>query len=270
MTSLGSVLLTVLASAAAVAVLFVATFFWARVAGKHAVVDVVWGPGFGLVALVSALVADGAAWRRVLLLVLVGVWGLRLGGHIFLRSRGKGEDPRYADILAEATGDPDLHMAKKVYLTQALVMLVVSLPVTVGMNSTGGGFVAGVLVAVGLLVWGTGLFFETVGDHQLEQFKADPANKGKVMDSGLWRYTRHPNYFGDFAVWWGVFLVSLGSPWVLLAVVGPALMSRLLMKTTGKELMEKHMSSREGYSDYVGRTSGFFPLPPGSGAARAT
>ncbi|GAB2921224.1 DUF1295 domain-containing protein [Rhodococcus aerolatus] len=270
MASVGSILLTLLAAALAVVVLFTATFFWARAAGKHAVVDVVWGPGFVLVALVSALVADGAPWRRVLLLVLVAAWGLRLGGHIFLRSRGKGEDPRYADILAEADGDPERHMVRKVYLPQALVMLVVSLPVTVGMASTGGGFVAGALVVLGLLVWGTGLFFEAVGDHQLEQFKADPANKGTVMDSGLWRFTRHPNYFGDFAVWWGVFLVALGSPWVLLTVVGPALMSRLLMKTTGKELMEKHMSSREGYAEYVERTSGFFPLPPGSGPARAT
>lgn len=270
MIALGPLLLTLLLSAVAVAVLFGATLGVATAVGKQAVVDVVWGPGFALVALVAALVADGSGWRQLLLLVLVAVWGLRLGGHIYLRSRGKGEDPRYSDIMAEAPGHPVAHAFRKVYLPQAIVMWVVSLPVQVGMNTRGGGALVGALVTLGVLVWLVGFAFEAVGDHQLETFKADPGNKGKVMDAGLWRYTRHPNYFGDVCVWWGIFLVSLGSPWVLLTVVGPLVMTRLLTKTTGKELMEKHMSSREGYAEYVERTSGFLPLPPGSRAARGS
>lgn len=272
--SVGTVLLTMLLSAAAIVVVFVATFGWALAAGKQAVVDIVWGPGFAVVALVAYLVAAGTAegvgLRSTVLLVVVAAWGLRLGGHIFLRSRGKGEDPRYVDIMAEATGDPRLHAFRKVYLTQAAVMWVVSLPVQVGMSATGGGAVVGVLVVLGVAVWLVGFVFETVGDLQLTRFKADSANKGTVLDSGLWRYTRHPNYFGDVCVWWGIFLVSLASPWVLVTAVGPLLMTRLLTKTTGKELLEKHLSSRAGYAEYVERTSGFLPLPPGSKGARSS
>lgn len=267
-------LLTLLLSAVAVLVVFLATFGWALAVGRQAVVDIVWGPGFAVVALVSYLVAagtdEGVGLRSTVLLVLVAVWGLRLGGHILLRSRGQGEGPRYEDIMAEATGDPRLHAFRKVYLTQAAVMWVVSLPVQVGMAATGGGVLVGVLGVLGVAVWLVGFVFETVGDAQLTRFKADSANKGTVMDSGLWRFTRHPNYFGDVCVWWGIFLVSLASPWVLVTVVGPLLMTRLLTRTTGKELMEKHMSSREGYAEYVERTSGFLPLPPGSRAASST
>ncbi|UZJ23477.1 DUF1295 domain-containing protein [Rhodococcus antarcticus] len=274
MISPGTVLLTLLLSAVAILVVFLATFGWALAAGKQAVVDIVWGPGFAVVALVAYLVAAGTdagvGGRPTVLLVLVVAWGLRLGGHIFARSRGAGEDPRYEAIMAEATGDPRLHAFRKVYLTQAVVMWVVSLPVQVGMSATGGGALVATLVGLGVLLWLVGFVFETVGDAQLTRFKADPANKGTVMDSGLWRYTRHPNYFGDVCVWWGIFLVSLASPWVLVTVVGLLLMTRLLTKTTGKELMEKHLSTREGYAEYVERTSGFLPLPPGSRGARSS
>jgi steroid 5-alpha reductase family enzyme len=112
--------------------------------------------------------------------------------------------------------------------------------------------------------------FESVGDAQLARFKANPENKGRVMDSGLWRYTRHPNYFGDLCVWWGIFLVAAGHPLALVTVIGPVLMSYLLIRVTGKELTEKAMSQRPGYDEYVRRTSGFLPLPPGTAAARAT
>jgi steroid 5-alpha reductase family enzyme len=268
--AVGPLLLTLLLSTVAVAVLFGATLAVAGAVGKQAVVDVVWGPGFALVALVSAFTAAGSGWRKGLLLALVAGWGLRLGGHIFWRNRGKGEDPRYADIMAQAPGHPVAHAFGKVYLPQALVMWVVSLPVQVGMNTRGGGALVAVGVGIGIAVWLVGFVFETLGDAQLTRFKAQEANRGKVMDSGLWRYTRHPNYFGDVCVWWGIFGVSLGSPWVLLTVVGPLLMTRLLTKTTGKELMEQHLSAREGYADYVERTSGFVPLPPGSRLARSS
>jgi steroid 5-alpha reductase family enzyme len=125
-------------------------------------------------------------------------------------------------------------------------------------------------VWAGVAVWAIGLFFEAVGDAQLAAFRRDPANKGQVLDSGLWRYTRHPNYFGDFCAWWGIFGVAAGHPAALVTVVGPALMSYLLIGVTGKELTEKSMSGRPGYDEYVRRTSGFFPLPPGTAPARAT
>jgi steroid 5-alpha reductase family enzyme len=155
---------------------------------------------------------------------------------------------------------------RKVYLPQAAVMVVVSLPVLAAMVR--GSTVLGVLVA-GAALWLVGFVFESVGDAQLAAFKADPGRSG-VLDTGLWRYTRHPNYFGDACVWWGILVVAAGHPLALVTAVGPLLMTYLLVAVTGKVLTERSMSQRPGYDDYVRRTSGFLPLPPGTRPARAT
>jgi steroid 5-alpha reductase family enzyme len=121
----------------------------------------------------------------------------------------------------------------------------------------------GPLAWVGFAVWMIGLCFETIGDAQLARFKADPANRGRVMDRGLWRYTRHPNYFGDFCIWWGLYIVALDASGTWWTVVGPLVMSTLLIRVSGAALLEKSLTSRrEGYADYIRRTSGFFPRPP--------
>jgi steroid 5-alpha reductase family enzyme len=237
--------------------------------GRHAVVDVVWGAGFTLVALASLLLAraqdEGNAARGVLVAVLTGVWGLRLAVHIARRNRGKGEDPRYAEIQDRATGSPAAHMYRRVYLTQTAALWFVSLPVQVAMYQ-GGPLWSGVSLVVtvlGALVWAVGLFFEGVGDWQLSRFTADPANKGEVNDRGLWRYTRHPNYFGDACVWWGLFLLAASHWSGLVFVLSPVLMTWTLAKGTGAPMTEKRMSSsRRGYAEYVARTSGFLPYPP--------
>ena len=137
------------------------------------------------------------------------MWGLRLAWHISRRNRRTGEDPRYVEIMEQATSNPVAHLVRKVYVPQAVVMWVVSLPVQLGQYGFADGALSIVVTALGVLSWAVGLFFETVGDAQLAAFKADPANKGRVMDRGLWRYTRHPNYFGDAAVWWGLTLLAL-------------------------------------------------------------
>ncbi|MDL5156463.1 DUF1295 domain-containing protein [Actinomycetospora termitidis] len=260
-------------AAGVVVVTFAVTLLLARAMGRHSIVDVTWGLGFALIAVAayvtSGLLGVGNDAVRLVALLLPVIWGLRLGGYIAWRNHGKGEDPRYTAMLGEdhPPGAITWTVVRKVYLTQAGVQLVVVLPVLAAMvrDST----VSAVLI-LGALVWLVGFFFESVGDAQLARFKADPRNKGKVLDSGLWRYTRHPNYFGDFCVWWGIFLVAVGHPAGLITIVGPALMSYLLIGVTGKELTEKSMSDRPGYAEYVERTSGFFPLPPGSAPARAT
>jgi steroid 5-alpha reductase family enzyme len=193
------------------------------------------------------------------------VWGLRLAAHIARRNAGKGEDPRYADIQARASGSPAAHMYRRVYLTQAAALWFVSLPVQVAAYQPGPLWsgASRVVTVAGIAVWAVGLFFEAVGDAQLARFTADPANQGRVNDRGLWRYTRHPNYFGDACAWWGLFLLSASSwsGWVF--VLSPVLMTWTLAKGTGKPLTEKRMaSSRRGYAEYVEHTSGFFPLPP--------
>jgi len=198
-----------------------------------------------------------------LLLVLTAAWGVRLGVHLLRRKLGEigEEDKRYAEMRAKRGDGPfALYSLGVVFGFQALLVLIVSLPLQVAADRPA---VLSALVVPGVVLWAVGLFFETVGDAQLDRFKADPASKGEVMDHGLWRYTRHPNYFGDFCVWWGLFLVALPAGGLWWTAVGPAVMSLLLIQVSGKGLLEKSIGSRRpGYAEYVERTSGFFPLPP--------
>ena len=245
-------------------VLVLVTALWAvSVAVRDtSIVDIFWGSGFVVVAWVGLALADGSRDRRLLLAALVTVWGLRLTIYLARRNLGKGEDRRYAAMHRRHGDRWPLRSLVVVFWLQGALMWVVSLPVQVGMTDpTPPGL--GVLDWAGTALWAVGLTFEAVGDQQLARFKADPASLGKVMDRGLWRYTRHPNYFGDFCVWWGIWLVALatGSAWW--TVVGPAVMSLLLIRVSGAALLERSLSQRrEGYADYVARTSAFFPWPP--------
>ncbi|MEJ8279145.1 DUF1295 domain-containing protein [Pseudonocardia spirodelae] len=248
-------------TAAAVAVLMTGAYALGVRRGRHDGVDVVWGLGFVWVALVTAVTAtltdpSGDAWRRVLVVVLVAVWGGRLGLHIARRNHGKPEDRRYVELARR--GD----IGRRVYLTQGVIMWVVSLPVQLAQYGPAGTW--GLVVSVaGVLVWAVGFTFEAVGDAQLARFTADPGNRGQVMDRGLWRYTRHPNYFGDACVWWGLGILALHHPAGLIGLVGVAVITVNLVKGTGAALLERDIAGRRpGYADYVRRTSGFLPLPP--------
>jgi steroid 5-alpha reductase family enzyme len=250
-----------LAVAPAVLLLVVLTWLVSVRLRDASVIDVIWGPAFVVVAIVSALSGDGAGSRRWLLVVLTALWGLRLGYHIARRKLSEpGEDKRYG---AMRTAHPDNFARWSlcwVFLVQGLLVLIVSLPLQVAAQRPGGLSWA---LAPGLVLWAVGLTFEAVGDAQLRHFKADPANRGRVMDRGLWRYTRHPNYFGDACVWFGLWLLVLpagGSWWT---VISPAVMTLLLVRVSGKGLLERDIGERRpDYADYVRRTSGFVPLPP--------
>lgn len=260
---LGSFLTTLWASLLALVVLMGVTCaigVWLR---RHNVVDVTWGLGFAVTALVAFGVSagHGDTGRRVLVTVLTLVWGLRLATYMAVRSRGKGEDPRYAAMLDKKSGNRTVNAFIAIYLTQAFALWFVSLPLQVTMSSAAG---LNWLFWLGVFVWLVGVFFESVGDRQLARFKADPANRGVVMDRGLWHYTRHPNYFGDACVWWGLFLVAASSWPGVLTIVSPVAMTYFLVRGTGKKVLEGHMADRPGFADYVRRTSGFFPLPPRS------
>ncbi|WP_372789086.1 DUF1295 domain-containing protein [Paraconexibacter sp.] len=257
-----------LACAGALAVLMVGAWLVSLRIKDVSIVDPIWGYAYVVVAVVALLAGDGDEGRRTLIAVLVGLWGLRLGGYLTLRKlRESGEDYRYVE-MREKHGDAfPLVSLGMVFGLQGVLVLVVSLPVTGAAVQDGG---LGLLTWIGVALWAIGLFFEAVGDAQLARFKADPANEGQVMDRGLWRYTRHPNYFGDFCVWWGIYLVALqaGAWW---AVIGPLVMTQLLMRTSGKDRLEKTIGKRRpGYEEYVRRTSGFFPAPPKSPLARKT
>ncbi|MEV6087490.1 DUF1295 domain-containing protein [Streptomyces parvulus] len=252
------------AAAAAFAVMLV-TFAVAVRKGVHRVVDAAWGMGFAAVAVATSAVAaaagEGDAVRQVLVTVLTVVWGLRLAVHIGRRGRGHGEDPRYDAMLAKAPGNRNLYALRMVYLLQGALVWLVSLPVQAAAYGSGP---VTLLAWTGTAVWAAGLVFEAVGDAQLARFKADPAHQGRIMDRGLWSWTRHPNYFGDFLVWWGLFLVACdaGTAAAAVSVVSPLVMTYLLIGGSGKRLLERRMADRPGWSAYAARTSGFFPRPP--------
>jgi len=250
------------ASLAAVVVVHTTTFLIGRRIGRYNVVDAAWGVGFVAVAAVSAVVGSGDLFRRLLLLALVSVWGLRLAWHMIVKSAGKGEDPRYRDLLR---GDYSAgHVIRKVFLIQGAATWFVSLPLQLSAALGPTPAPLRPVLALGVAVWAVGLLFEAVGDLQLRRFKADPANRGVIMDRGLWAWTRHPNYFGDACVWWGLWLVSIAG-WVsLTTVLSPVLMAYFLVYATGARLTEKYMADREGFDEYRSRTSFFVPRPPRS------
>ena len=226
------------------------------------IVDVFWGFGFVLVAVCGFVWGNaGAAPRSLLISAMIAVWGLRLGGYLLWRNAGHGEDPRYVSMRRKWGARFWWVSFFTVFALQGAILWFISLPVQVVQVASGGSL--GVLDAVGVAVWFVGLLFESIGDHQLARFKADPTKAGAVMDRGLWRYTRHPNYFGDFCIWWGVFVVALSAPQGLYTIGSPALISFLLLRVSGVPLLERGMRQRRpGYSDYIRRTSAFFPRPP--------
>ena len=238
-------LVNLVVTAAVVAVLMLVTFFYAMRTRVHAIMDTIWPLGFVIIAAVSFLLSagQGAAGRRVLVLVLTAIWGLRLGAHIFARNFGQGEDKRYASLLRRNTGSPAKFVLLHIYWAQGRVMWFVSLPLQVAMYSHASLSWVGWL---GAAVWAVGFGFETVGDEQLRRFRADPAHAGRVLDRGLWRYTRHPNYFGDAMVWFGLWLLACSNWLGVLTVVAPVYMTNMLVRHTGKKLLEKHMARSKG------------------------
>jgi steroid 5-alpha reductase family enzyme len=247
-----------------IAVLMVGTWVVSLALKNASIVDIVWGLGFVLVAWAVRLrVDDGLAARQNLLVAMTTLWGLRLGGYLFWRNHGKGEDYRYRAMRKHWGPRFPLISLGTVFGLQGVLMFTVSLPVQLGQTRTEPDL--GVLAFIGIAVWVIGIFFEWVGDAQLARFKGDTANQGKVMNRGLWKYTRHPNYFGDACVWWGIALVAAETTVGRWGLIGAVVMTILLRRVSGVVLLEKSLSKRkEGYADYVARTSPFFPRPPKS------
>ena len=234
------------------------TAYAAGRAGRVSVVDVTWGLALAAIAVAAAVAGTGTAWRRWVVAELVVIQGARLARHIFTRAKGAGEDPRYAEMLGDAGRAA---VIRKVYVVQGLAICLVSLPVLAAAHSD---VASWPLVALGVVVWAVGVVFESVGDAQLAAYKRDP-DRGPVMDRGLWGWTRHPNYFGDACLWWGVWIAGgAASGWLpaLVTVVSPVAMTHLLRNVTGAKLLERTMSTRPGWAEYAARVPLFVPRPP--------
>jgi len=226
------------------------------------IADTFWGLGFVLVAWITFAVAEGYPGRKLLITLLVTVWGVRLALHIGIRSWGKGEDRRYQAWRRQYGARFWWISLFTVFLLQGALLWVISLVSQAGQWSPEPDRLVR-LDGAGFLLWVVGFFFEAVGDRQLAAFKANPQNKGRVMDQGLWRYTRHPNYFGECLMWWGIFLITLATPGSFWTIISPLTITFLLLRVSGVTLLERTIvENRPEYRDYQERTSAFIPWFP--------
>lgn len=225
---------------------------------RNDVADIAWGLGFVLLAWVSQFLSEYSL-KAFLVNGLVTVWGLRLAVHIYYRLQTKPEDARYHQWRKRWRWFY-LRSFVQVYLLQGVLLYLIALPVIAINHSASTTF--GFIELVGLFIWGLGFYFESVGDRQLKNFLTQPGNKGKIMDQGLWRYSRHPNYFGEVTQWWGIFLIALSIPGLVFTIVGPLTITVLILFVSGIPLLEKKYAGKPQYEEYKQQTSVFIPLPP--------
>jgi steroid 5-alpha reductase family enzyme len=226
---------------------------------NSSLVDVAWGPGILVIGLTYYFTSDGASVRAQLTLALVAIWAIRLAAHLGLRVRLEGEDYRYTRWRDEYEDKWWWLSYFRVFLPQAVIAWVISLPLYFAVVSVGSSL--GLLDYFGVLLFVCGLVFESVGDEQLRRFRAERGNRGKVLDTGLWSYTRHPNYFGEALLWWGFGIIGLATGGVP-GLLGPAILTYLLIYVSGVALLESSLIEKAGYIQYVGKTPPFVPLPP--------
>jgi len=248
-------------SAIAVGLLMLSVWLLSLLLKNASIVDIFWGLGFVVVASVANFASNGYSDVGLIVAAMVSIWGLRLAVYLWWRNHGKGEDFRYVAMRKHYGVRFPLISLVTVFALQGVLMFVVSIPVQLAQQPSDESI--NVFSVIGVLVWFIGVMFEWVGDVQLARFKARPENSGKVMDKGLWRYTRHPNYFGDACAWWGIAIVALQSNTGWLGLLGAGAMSFLLVRVSGVPMLEKTMHKRRpDYVAYQERTSGFIPRKP--------
>jgi steroid 5-alpha reductase family enzyme len=240
-------------------ILFVLTFLLAVLIRNNSVVDISWGLGFVMIAGVAYLFSSGNYIAQLVLIYTI-IWGVRLAVHIMIRNWGKGEDFRYAKWRQDWGSTWVVRSFFQVFMLQWVLMQLVAIPVVLGI--VGVMHIAPWMMYGGMALWITGFFFEAVGDYQLTQFKKKKSSKGKLMTTGLWSYTRHPNYFGEATLWWGIALLAYGVTRNMYAFVGPLVIDFFLLFVSGIPMLEKKYQGRADWRAYAKKTSAFFPLPP--------
>ena len=247
-------------SGIAILVMMVLLWLLSLVFKNASIVDIFWGIGFVIVTWLAFSLGAGYIPRKQLVAVLVTIWGLRLALHIGVRNWGKPEDFRYAKWRQENGPRWWWFSFFQVFLLQGVLMWIISAPL-IAAQTSGYPVIITPLDVIGVVLWLIGMFFEALGDLQLMLFKANPANKGKLLTTGVWRFTRHPNYFGESALWWGYYIIALvsGSWWT---VFSPIIMTWLLLRVSGVAMLERTMKLKPGYEEYMKNTSAFFPWFP--------
>jgi len=229
---------------------------------RNDIVDIAWGLAFILASWSSLFLSSNYSLKTILVSLLITVWGLRLALHIYSRNRNKKEDYRYLAWRKEWGRNFYLRSYLQIYMLQAFLLLLVVSPVLILNHSPSPNLTPFDLLA--LSVWLFGFIFETVSDYQLSRFIGNPKNKGQIIQSGLWRYSRHPNYFGEVTLWWGIFIFAFSSTINPLTLVGPLTITTLILFVSGIPLLEKKYDDNPQYLEYRKKTSIFFPLPPKS------
>ena len=236
---------------------FMLVFGYSIYRKDNSVADIGWGLGFIILALTALRLSGIYGARQIIVTLMVIAWGVRLAGQIFLRNLGKDEDFRYKAWRDKWGKSVFLRSFLQVYVLQWVFLVIIALPVFWINASQGRGL--NLLDLAGVIVWGFGFLFEGISDWQLYSFKKNPINKGKIMDKGLWSYSRHPNYFGEALLWWGIFLMALNHELGLVTIIGPLLIGYLLLKVSGVPLLEKKYKNDAAYQEYARKTSVFVP-----------
>jgi steroid 5-alpha reductase family enzyme len=249
---------------ALIIILILMLFLWiiSIIVKNVSIIDFFWGLGFVITCLFYFLNTQGSEIRRILLIILVSIWGVRLSAYLAWRNKGKGEDFRYREFRRKY-GEKRYWWISffQTFFLQGLLMWIISAPL-LGAQYLGGDKPIGIIDFLGVLFWLIGFLFEAVGDLQLAKFRSNPENKGKVLSTGLWKYTRHPNYFGDASVWWGYGLICL-SAGSYIPIIGTLLMTGLIIKVSGVALLEKTLIEQKSqYKEYIEKTSSFIPWFP--------
>ena len=239
-----------------------AVFAVSRIMRRTDVVDIAWGPAIFVAALTGFVASSQQfGWNaQSVVLVLILLWSIRLSVTIFLRFRKKPEDPRYVALRKKWRGSEILNTFLRIFTTQGLLAVVIASAAIASMSTSpvSIGFVS----VIGIAIWLVGFFFEVVGDWQLKRFLADEKNHGHLMTSGLWRYTRHPNYFGEATMWWGIFVIALSTPVGWVGIISPVVITFLLLFVSGVPMTENAFEGRKGWAAYMKRTSKFLPMSP--------
>lgn len=236
---------------------FTLVFIIAQIKKSNSIIDIAWGLGFIIVAFYSYIVSEIVTLPALLATIFVFLWGIRLSYHLFLRNWNKPEDYRYVEMRNNFKWKYQcLEFYFKVYMLQMILLFIIVQPVLALFYIPNNNF--GLIQYVGVIVWLVGYFFEVVGDYQLKEFIKKEENKGKIMQSGLWRYTRHPNYFGEATMWWGIFMLAVGSG-SLLTIISPILITYLLVFVSGVPLLEKKYENNLEFIEYKKKTSIFIP-----------
>lgn len=235
-------------------------FVLAWIKKDNSIVDIAWGIGFMMVSVLTYALQPVVTARHILITVLIILWGTRLAAHIAIRKKGKAEDFRYAKWRKEWGKWFYIRSYFQIYMLQGILLLIIAYPVMLINHSERRGI--GFFDILGTILWLTGFFFEAVGDFQLSRFKTKPENKGKIITHGLWKYTRHPNYFGETAMWWGIFLIALSVKNGWTAIVSPLAITFLLLKVSGIPMLEKKYAGNREFERYAEKTNAFFPWFP--------